>query len=136
MVVFEETTYQAEQCGAAHTDKDNRTREVRGPSTPASQRQEEAPRTEVHGMERPHECEQCGVLFTRHDNLLRHERRAHGIEKRHKCTDCGAAFDKVFLLNKHVRASHGIVQPAFVCHKCDTMFRRLRDLMAHKRFGH
>ncbi|XP_050059783.1 zinc finger protein 714-like [Aphis gossypii] len=59
-------------------------------------------------------CEQCPLVFTRKDNLVRHGKTHTGI--RFPCTICQSTFTYKTSLTKHLKNAHGIApsysQPA------------------------
>ena len=81
-------------------------------------------------------CNECGCLFTRQDDLEKHEQRVHGdkdtmIEVH--CHVCAAPFKSMRSLNIHAVTNHGhqTDSSTFFCALCPTTIFSAHDLKKH-----
>ena len=95
-------------------------------------------RTAVHSGEKPHECDKCGVGFSRKGSLDLHNRRKHGkstssdgvpTAKNHKCLICGKFSWSTSGLKRHMRV-HTREKP-YECDICGMQFSYKNNLKQH-----
>lgn len=73
----------------------------------------------THADEHPFKCADCGRIFTKKSNLLRHCQLAHTDERPFQCKECGQSFKDKYVLANH-RTRHTNDQP-FECWLCHRM---------------
>lgn len=73
----------------------------------------------THADEHPFKCAECGRVFTKKSNLLRHCQLAHTEERPYQCEECGQSFKDKYVLANH-RTRHTDEQP-FECWLCHRM---------------
>jgi hypothetical protein len=82
-----------------------------------------------------HECDVCGVAFSRNENLTRHKKLKHEDmpeETKHTCDECGKQFTRADNLKKHVMKLHSESdQNEFICHSCEKNFNKESNLKRH-----
>ena len=87
----------------------------------------------VKELKKPFECNQCGDLFTRKDNLNAHIKRKHvdSTCERFSCDHCEKTYSKMQDLNVHIRNSHAVFPLNFNCPLCDQSFNIKGNLTRH-----
>lgn len=78
-----------------------------------------------------HECPTCKEVFTRADNLNRHE-QTHVNDRQHKCSKC----DKKFQRHEKQVHERRAAQREFKCNTCGERFRNLAPFRAHQKTAH
>lgn len=73
----------------------------------------------THTDEHPFKCAECGRVFTKKSNLLRHCQLAHTNERPYQCQECGQSFKDKYVLANH-RTRHTDEHP-FECWLCHRM---------------
>jgi uncharacterized Zn-finger protein len=63
-----------------------------------------------------HVCRECGRIFTRSDNLVRHTASVHG-RHRHECSVCRRVYTRYDNLQKHIKKEHEVTTPATTSRK-------------------
>ena len=94
---------------------------------------------QIHNGDKPYACTYCEKRFTRHFDMLTHERSVHTGDKRHQCEICGKRFLKLSQLTKH-KAKHNNEskdsneenRKVFWCDVCQGTFSTIRNLHQHK----
>ena len=80
--------------------------------------------------EKPHECTECGKVFTRKAQLIRHQKTERG-EKPHGCSECRKTFMRKIQLTEHQRTHTG--ERPHECKECGKAFARKSQLIVHQR---
>ena len=75
----------------------------------------------------PLQCDQCPVVFTSRDKLLRHRKDVHNDG--HQCTQCDKVFSTQGNLNRHRSKHTGEVK--YKCTMCDKSFASKANLVGH-----
>merc|ERR1712150_169575 len=59
------------------------------------------------GNIRKYECNQCGKMFSRANDLKRHFQTVHQDIRKYECKECGRNFGEIGTLKRHIQAIHG-----------------------------
>ena len=104
-------------------------------------------------------CDQCGELFNRKDNLVKHEQRLHNIvninvdllkkscSESNKCKMCGVSFEKQKAFEHHIvykvcQTSQDMkmvevnMDKRFECNQCEKSYYDIDSLSRHVRWKH
>ena len=79
------------------------------------------------------DCDVCGEIFSRKDNLHRHHNARHGgenFESEFKCHDCNKQFSRQGTLKKHIEIVH------LNCEYCGKQFVTKNNLRIHIQGAH
>ena len=73
-----------------------------------------------------HACQTCGKVFTRPDNLKRHE-KMHMNDKQHRCSKCDKTFYRYSDMKRHEKQVHEkrAAQREYHCTICGETFHNL-----------
>ncbi|KAF6080226.1 zinc finger protein 577 [Phyllostomus discolor] len=97
---------------------------------PSSTKSQLSDHQKTYPGEKPHECIECGKVFTRKAQLIRHQKTERG-EKPHGCSECGKTFMRKIQLIEHQRTHTG--ERPHECKECGKAFARKSQLMVHQR---
>ena len=83
------------------------------------------------------QCETCGKVFTRVDNLRRHQ-GTHSKEKEHQCSKCEKSFHRKSDLKRHENQVHErrAAQREYKCATCGEAFNNMAPFRAHQKTAH
>uniref|UniRef100_A0A8C8SL46 Zinc finger protein 574 n=1 Tax=Pelusios castaneus TaxID=367368 RepID=A0A8C8SL46_9SAUR len=75
-------------------------------------------------------CLMCSKVFSKHLQLVRHQRFVHKLERRHKCQTCGKMFKKKSHVRNHLLTHTG--ERPFQCKECGKSFNSQANLLRHR----
>uniref|UniRef100_A0A8C1T0V9 Si:ch73-347e22.4 n=1 Tax=Cyprinus carpio TaxID=7962 RepID=A0A8C1T0V9_CYPCA len=84
---------------------------------------------QVHEVEKPLTCKDCGKTFLKESSLIAHE-KTHWPVKPYACSICGKGFNKLKALKKHSQDHAG--ETPFSCFHCGRGFSALSALRMHQ----
>ncbi|KAM9112892.1 uncharacterized protein ACDP82_019747 [Pangshura tecta] len=84
----------------------------------------------IHMVEKPHRCRDCGERFWEKQDLMAHG-RVHEKDRPYPCPECGKSFNRLTHLRTHQRTHTG-VKP-YSCGECGKSFGHLSTLTTHQR---
>lgn len=87
----------------------------------------------MHGSERKHSCNLCGMKFFDHKGWRNHFYLEHA-NKEWKCGKCNLVFKKYHQLRQHITYVHSTKE--FKCDKCPKTYKRKGDLTVHIKRAH
>jgi DNA-directed RNA polymerase subunit RPC12/RpoP len=82
----------------------------------------------VHSGQKPFECEECGMKFSRKESFKRH---THSMDKPFLCSVCGKTFARRHIRDVHERAHYG--EKKYPCDFCEKRFTTNQKKMIHER---
>ncbi|XP_042327606.1 zinc finger protein 768 [Sceloporus undulatus] len=77
-----------------------------------------------------YKCADCGKIYRRSTDLLRHQ-RTHTGERPYKCLDCGKSFSRSSILLEHQRIHTG--EKPYICSHCGQGFSQSSNRNQHER---
>ena len=76
------------------------------------------------------QCSDCGQIFERQHQLLKHQNLVHSTDEKFDCEVCGRRFSRVAAKENHMKCHR---EGTFPCEMCGKLLKRKKTLVSHMR---